>query len=318
MQIPIFLFTGFLDSGKTTFIKETLMDPEFTRGLKTLLILAEDGEEEFDDAFLEKIHVKKVELEEEEDFTDAYLELLKNQYHPDQILLEWNGMWRMDTVYERNLPDGWMIAQVINTINSQTFEMYLGNSTSGLIMEPVKTSEIVLFNRCKEETPKANYRRMVKAVNRAAQVIFEREDGSIDNNVEDVLPFDLSKNEIVIEDEDYGIWYMDAMEHPEKYDGKIVDFRALVYRPKKFLNRLPKNCIIAGRHAMTCCADDVTFIGMKCITKDADQMNHRDWIRLRARIKKEFAREYQGDGPVLYAEGYLPAERPQDDLVYFN
>ena len=47
-QIPMYVFTGFLESGKTKFIQETLEDPRFNSGEKTLLLVLEEGEEEYD------------------------------------------------------------------------------------------------------------------------------------------------------------------------------------------------------------------------------------------------------------------------------
>ena len=48
MEIPVYLFTGFLESGKTSFIRDLLNDPNFAEGERTLLFLCEEGEEELD------------------------------------------------------------------------------------------------------------------------------------------------------------------------------------------------------------------------------------------------------------------------------
>lgn len=47
MVTPVFVCTGFLDSGKTTLVKETLMEQEWIEPGLTLLILCEEGEEEY-------------------------------------------------------------------------------------------------------------------------------------------------------------------------------------------------------------------------------------------------------------------------------
>lgn len=46
-EIPVYLFVGFLESGKTKFIQETFEDPNFDSGDKTLLLICEEGEEEY-------------------------------------------------------------------------------------------------------------------------------------------------------------------------------------------------------------------------------------------------------------------------------
>ena len=56
-QIPVYSFTGFLDSGKTKFIQETLEDERFNAGERTLVLLFEEGEEEYD---LSTQHVREI------------------------------------------------------------------------------------------------------------------------------------------------------------------------------------------------------------------------------------------------------------------
>ena len=55
-EMPVYLFTGFLESGKTTFIKETLGDPRFNNGQRTLILLCEEGETELE---LDRPYMKK-------------------------------------------------------------------------------------------------------------------------------------------------------------------------------------------------------------------------------------------------------------------
>ena len=54
MEIPVFVVNGFLESGKTSFIKDTLASEDFNDGARTLVIACEEGEEEYDDAELDK------------------------------------------------------------------------------------------------------------------------------------------------------------------------------------------------------------------------------------------------------------------------
>ncbi len=311
-EIPVYLFTGFMDSGKTTLIKETLLDEGFTEGGKSVIICCEDGEVEYDEAALAKINAKLVMVENEEDFTADFLKEVQAKYLPEQVFIEYNGTWGMDTLLETELPKYWTIVQALATVDATTFDMYLANMRP-MIMEQLFQADVVIFNRCDDSTDKGKFRRSVKAQNRKAQLVYERADGSLDERPEE-LPFDISGDEIEISDADYAIWYMDCMENPKKYERKKISFLALVYNPDK----LKKGVFVPGRFAMTCCIEDVTFIGFKCKYPGEDKIPHKSWIRITAEVRVEFAREYKGKGPVLYPVSIEPAEKPGDELVYFS
>lgn len=311
-EIPIYLFTGFMDSGKTTLIKETLLENGFAEQGKSLIICCEDGDIAYDEEELAKVNTNLVMVEKEEDFTGDYLNKLSAEYQPDQIFIEYNGTWGMDTLLETNMPKGWEIIQALATVDATTFDLYLSNMRT-MIMEQLFQADVVVFNRCDDSTDKGKYRRNVKALNRKAQLVYERADGTLDEREEE-LPFDISGDELDITDADYAIWYMDCMENPKKYEGKKVKYLALVYNPEK----LKKGVFVPGRFAMTCCADDVTFIGFKCKYPEEEKIPHKSWIQITAEVHVEFAREYKGKGPVLYPVSIEPAEKPEDELVYFS
>lgn len=69
---------------------------------------------------------------------------------------------------------------------------------------------------------------------------------------------------------------------------------------------------------MTCCIEDVTFIGFKCKYDREEELPHKSWITITAEIRVEFAREYKGKGPVLYPVSIEKAQKPEDELVYFR
>ncbi len=313
MEIPVYLFSGFMDSGKSSLIHETLMEGEFSENGKTLLILCEDGEIEFEENELLKANTKLIMIEEEETFTSNKLEELSQNYHPDQVFIEYNGTWQMSTFLEMELPKDWVLVQSLATVDATTFEMYLTNMRA-MIMEQLFAADVVIINRCEDDTPKGKFRRAIKVINRKAQIAYERADGTIDENDMEELPYDLNQEIIEITDMDYGIWYMDALDNPKKYEGKKVQFLALTYRPEK----LKKGVFIPGRFAMTCCADDITFVGFKCKYDKAANIPHKSWITITAEMRNEFALEYRGKGPVLYALDVKPAERPEDELIYFS
>ncbi len=316
MEKPVFIINGFLDSGKTTFIKETLQDPQFLDGGKVLLILCEEGEEEYDEVAYAKRGIHIVSVEKEEQLTDEFLFGLEMFYQPHMIMIELNGMWKVENLLERNLPEEWALAQIITIADATTFEAYMKNMRS-LMLEEMKYSDIAIINRCTDETNKTFIRRSIKPVNRKIQLIYEREDGIDDVPEEEELPYDIRAEHLDITDEDYGIWYMDAMDHPDAYEGKTVSFLAMSYVSSK----LPKGCFVPGRMAMTCCADDIAFIGFLAkppAAMNVKEMKSRQWYRVTAVMKKEYQREYQGEGPVLYVTSLVPAKEPADKLVYFN
>lgn len=314
MEVPVYLFTGFMDSGKTTLIRQTLVEEDFGEGAKTLLIACEDGEVEYDENELLKANTKLVMIEKEDDFNEITLKKLDDTYHPDQVFIEYNGTWEVATILEMKLPKNWTLVQSLATVDATTFEVYLNNMRT-MIMEQLFAADVVIFNRCDDNTPKGKFRRVVKAKNRKAQIAYERADGTVDDGEMEELPYDITQDIIEITDMDYGIWYLDALDDPKKYDGKKVCFLALVYRPE---GKLKKGVFIPGRFAMTCCAADISFVGFKCKYDRASEIPHRSWITITAEMKTEFAIEYKGKGPVLYAIDWQPAEKPEEELVYFN
>ncbi len=311
-EIPIYLFTGFMDSGKTTLIQETLFENGFAKEGKSLILCCEDGDVEYDEARLAAARVSLVMIEREEDFNAERLREIQREYRPEQIFLEYNGTWGMNTLLETELPEGWTVIQSLATVDATTFDLYLSNMRA-MIMEQLFAADVVIFNRCDDSTDKGKYRRSVKAQNRKAQIVYERADGTLDEREEE-LPFDITAEELDITDADYAIWYMDCLEDTKKYVGKKVRFLALVYNP----DQLKKGVFVPGRFAMTCCVEDITFIGFKCKYPDEERLPHKSWITITAEVRYEFAKEYKGKGPVLYPVSIEPAEKPDDELVYFS
>lgn len=311
-EIPVYLFTGFMDSGKTSLVQETLFENNFGNGAKGIVIMCEDGEAEYDEAKLATINCKLTSIDSEEEFTTARLEEIHKEFQPEQVFIEYNGTWGMDKILEAQLPKGWVIVQSLATVDSSTFEMYMNNMRA-MMQEQIFAADVVIFNRTDDETDRGKFRRLIKTINRKAQIVYERKDGTIDERPEE-LPFDINQDIIELSDSDYGIWYMDAMENYKKYEKKKVKFLALVYNPDK----LKKGIFVPGRFAMTCCIDDVTFIGFKCKYDKEQEIPHKSWITITAEVRIEFAREYKGRGPVLYPISIEPAEKPEDELVYFT
>ena len=311
-NVMVYLMTGFLDSGKTQFLKFTLQQDYFQIDGKTLLILCEEGEEEYSPMEMLKYGVVIEKVEEREDLTEEFLEDLNRKHEPERVVIEYNGMWKVSDFEAMKLPDGWAIEQKLTTVDASTFQMYLTN-LKPLFVEMVRGAELVLFNRCEDLKPLPGYRRSVKVVSPQAEVIFEDGQGEIENIFEDDVPYDLKAPVIKIAREDYGIWYVDMMENPDRYRGKTVEFTAKVLKPRAF----PSKVFLPGRMAMTCCADDTTFLGYVCRSASAPKLKAGQWVDIRAKVRYANVSVYQGEGPVLEAENIEPAD-PIEELVYFN
>ena len=310
--IPIYLITGFLEGGKTNFINFTMQQDYFNDGEKTLLIICEEGEEEYDPALLAKCKATIVTVEKEADLTPAFFKEMKKKYRPDRVLLEYNGMWSMKTLTEMKLPAGFEIYQIVSLFDASTFQLYLNNMKS-MVMDMVSIADMVIFNRCTKDMPLSMFKRSIRAVNRPAEVIFEDGNGELEEFEED-LPYDVEAPIIEIADEDFGIFYVDALDNPTRYDNKVVRFKARALKTPAF----PKGSFLPGRNAMTCCADDVAFIGFLCYYPQTADIKSRQWVEVTARIRWQFCESYKDEGPVLYAANVEQTQPAKEDLVYFN
>ena len=149
-EIPVYLFTGFLDAGKTKFIQETLEDVRFNNGESTLLLLCEEGEEEYEPTTFSGKNVFIEVIEDPSELTPINLERLQKKHAVERVIVEYNGMWDPDTILSVDMPRGWEIYQIVTMIDASTFAVYLNNMKS-IIGNMIKCTELVIFNRCSEE-----------------------------------------------------------------------------------------------------------------------------------------------------------------------
>ena len=306
--MPLFLINGFLEAGKTQFLQFTMEQDYFQTEGKTLLIVCEEGDTEYDQTLLKQTRTAIVYIDSLADLTPEKLEELELLYNPERVLMEWNGMWNQDDL---RLPPDWTIYQQVTIIDGSTFDLYLKNMKP-LLGAMVRNSELIICNRCDGIEDLEGYRRTLKAMNNRCEIVFEDEEGEIEEVSEADLPYDMTADIIEIAPEDYGIWYIDTMDKPDRYRGKVVEFTAMVLKSPNF----PKNYFVPGRMAMTCCEADMTFLGYICKAREARKLETKEWVRVRARIEYEEWPDYQGTGPVLYAETVEPAE-PINEIVQF-
>lgn len=312
MNIPIYLFTGFLEAGKTKFVQETLEDKRFNSGERTILLLCEEGMEEYDLSKFSGENVFIELVENEAEISAEFLSALLKKHNAERIIVEYNGMWQIDTFYN-NVPANCTVVQEMLFVDSETFFNYNNNMRS-LVVDKLKSCEVVIFNRTTEDTDKLLFHKIVRGTSRRANIAFEYTDGHVEyDDTEDPLPFDVEADEIVIKDEDFALWYRDVSEDTKKYVGKTVVFKGIVAHNAT----LPKNTCLVGRHIMTCCADDIAYGGMLCMVPNGTMFQNRDWMMIKAKVRFERHKLYKGKGPVLYAESFVHAPQPLEPVATF-
>ena len=311
-EIPVYLFTGFLEAGKTKVIQETLEDEAFNTGEQTLIISCEEGMEEYDISSFASPNAKLVFIESEDDLTEANLAKLAKESEAERIMLEYNGMWTLDKLYNA-LPKHFLIYQELFLADSTTFKTYNANMRS-LVVDKLQSCEMVVFNRCHANTDQMELHKIVRGVSRGANIAYEMTDGRVEyDEIADPLPFDINADIVKIEDRDFAIWYRDLCEEPQKYVGKTISFKALVGREDKLGDRT----FVAGRHVMVCCQDDIAYRGLVCIDTKKVPLRTSSWVQLTAHLQMEKHALYQAVGPVLHVIRYRECEPPQETVATF-
>lgn len=306
--MPVFLVNGFLEAGKTQFLQFTMEQEYFQSDGKTLLIVCEAGDTEYDMELLKQNKTEVIFIETRDELSPDRLLELELLYNPERILIEWNGMWNLD---ELKLPKDWKIYQQITIIDMTTFDLYSANMKP-LLYAMVRNSELVICNRCDGIEDLSGCRRTLKAMCPKGEIVFEGSQGELDEIADEDLPYDVNASVIEISPDAYGLWYIDCMERKDRYEGKTVEFTAMVLKSPEF----PKNYFVPGRMAMTCCEDDMTFLGFITKAREARDLETKQWVRVRAEIAYEFWKDYEGEGPVLYAKAVTPA-KPIREIVQF-
>ena len=311
-DIPVYLFTGFLDAGKTHFIQDTLEDPRFNNGERTLLLLCEDGEEELNPARFSGPNVFIEPVEEPEELNPEHLAELLAKHKAERVLVECNGMWLLDDLFKA-FPEGWMVYQEFSFADARCFENYNANMRQ-LVYDKLKSCEIIVFNRCDASTDTEALHKIVRGISRRCDIAYEDENGDVTyDEIEDPLPFDLEAEVTVIEDRDYALWYRDMSEDMEKYQDKTVRFKGLIVKSP----RLPSDCVVFGRHVMTCCEADIQYAGLVCQTPRAKELPAETWAMVTATIDIRWHKGYGRKGPVLSAVDIAPCEQPDPVVATF-
>ncbi len=319
MDMMVYVIMGFLEAGKTSLIRDLLEDELFDDNARTLILACEEGEEEYGQDMLAKTWSVCEYIENEESFTGEVVEGFLGKHRPDRIIIEYNGMWpssHIPELYEELREicfDREVIFQTIDVVNDETFSLYMKNMPS-MMVDQFRAAEMIIVNRCTvEKTNKMAVRGSVKAVNPRAQIVYESEDDAF-YDMKEEMPFDVNAEVIKVSDDDFGMWYIDMVDNPQTYHGKTMQLVGLIQKAPG----IPKGFVVFGRYAMTCCADDVQYMGFLCKADDWSGIKNKQYVMVTARLEYKYMKEYGEEGPVFYAEEILPANKPKEELVYFN
>ena len=294
-RLPVYLFTGFLEGGKTSIIQESMEDQKFNSGEKTLIIQCEEGEVELEPEKFYGQNVYLEQIESPEQLTKTYLTELGKKHKLDRVIIEYNGMWELTQLYV-NLPDNWGIYQEMLFADANTFLSYNANMRQ-LMVDKLNNCEMVVLNRTPANIDKDAIHKVIRATTRRAAITYDYPDGHVEyDDIEDPLPFDLNAPVVEIADSDYALFYRDLSEEMDKYNGKTIRFKGIVARDAK----LPANTVIAGRYVMTCCEADISFHPLVCVFPSDTALKTQDWATITGTVKLEKHKLYRGAGPVVY------------------
>ena len=312
LEVPVYLITGFLESGKTSFLQEIFESGEFADGERGLLISCEEGEVELDEKATLACKIDTVTLDEEEELTADFLENCKNVYKPKRVFVEYNGMWMLDQLYQ-NMPEAWIVYQEFMFADAQTFLTYNANMR-GLVVDKLKSCEMVVLNRADQRVDKVEIHKIIRAVSRRTNIAYEDLNGEVYyDDTPDELPFDLDAPVVEITPQDYAIWYQDISEEPDKYKGKTLKIGGFTM----VRDKLPAGSFIFGRRIMTCCVEDITFAGLLATGYDTKNLQDQQWVELTAKVAIKHNRVYNKKGPVLHVLSLTPGTAPEQDVATF-
>ena len=309
-EVSVYLFLGFLESGKTKFIQETLEDKRMENGENTLLLICEEGEEEYAPKKFGINNVAVVTLESAAELTEENLGAITKKYDAQRVIVEYNGTWLIQQFFDA-MPENWVINQMMTFFDANTFLNYNANMRQ-LVFDKIQMTQMVVFNRFKGEMNKEEFHKIVRGISRRPDIVYEYVGGKAEfDEIEDPLPYDINAPVIEIEDRDFAWFYRDMAENTKNYINKTVKFKGMAAVSKK----VPKGYIVLGRHIMTCCEADIAYDGfaVKC-NKLLEDIATRDWLTVTAKIGYEYNSVYRTQGPVLSA---IKLERtaPPEEIV---
>ena len=306
--IPTYVVFGLLESGKTSFIKHTIAVDSSYEKSHTLIISGEEGEVEYNQEFLKKYNCEVMYVNTLEQFNDKATHNEIRRRNPNRIIIELNGMWDINLVEYAGFLE---IYQMINLINFETFPIYFPNMRQRFI-DQIKQAFIVIFNRVGGDlSVLAPYASSFKLSNNRARYLEMDDKYELQEAFEVELPYNLDDDIVKIDNNDFGIFYMDTFDHRKKYVGKVVDFNAMVVLSKS----LPQGTFIAGRYAMTCCSNDIQLYGFLAYNSAPFKLKDRMWVHIVGELREEHDEEYDEDEIVVYPMSISQTVPPSENEV---
>ena len=306
IEVPIFIVNGLIESGKTTLIKEIVENNVSYQAGNTLIVACEEGEVEYEDEWLKEYEVHFASVSSVDNLNSEFFLALDEKYQPTQIVLEYNSFFDIEKL---ELPEHMPVYQQITLIDATTFSIYFNNMRQ-IFNNLVKYSSLIIFNRCDGIKDLASYRRQVRALNTECQIGFEGKNGQLTSMLDEDLPYDITKDIIILEEEDYPTWYIDVFDNYEKYQGKTIKF-------KTFVRDILKDTFVVGRNVMTCCEDDIQFLGYEVVDETASLLSIGDCIFLEASISHEYSAFAQEEVIVLHAKKISKLPKEEDKVLTF-
>ncbi len=304
----VYFVNGFLESGKTTFIKELIGRESFRISGKTLILLCEEGDLEYDDEELAEANAILEFIEEEKDFNEDTIAALEKKHTPERIIVEYNGMWDRKNL---EFPWYWDDIMEIAVFDASTFKLYSDNLRS-LLAEQVRRAELILFYKADEVREKlASYVRNIKAINMGAAFVFRGGKEDIILDPDEHLPYDIDADELFLDDEGFAVLSIDSLQRCEVYEGKKVHFTACVYKMKDGSDLE----FIAGRMIMTCCEADMSIVGFICGYPKAYELDDREWVEISGILKVRFDDEMKRNIPVCRVTELKEIDKPDKEII---
>ena len=307
-EVPVFLLNGFLESGKTSLIKEIVENNENYHNHSTVIICCEQGEVEYSEEWCKENEIEVVYVEDQSEFTVEFFDGLDKKYSPDRFVVEYNAFYDWDI---QEFPERMVIYQQITLIDASKFQVMFNNMKK-VFQQMVKDSSLVIFNRCENEGKNlGQYRRFIRGMTQQAQIAFEQADGRLSATLDEDLPYDLTKDEIAFEEDIYPTWYVEVFDNWEKYLNKTFKF-------KTFVRDVTKDTFVIGRQVMTCCANDIQFLGYEVINETNTKVQTGDVIYLECVVKHEYSKLAGEEVVMLHAKGITKLPNEEEQVLNMN
>ncbi len=266
------LVYGFLDAGKTTYIQDCIENDYFCKYGTTLILCFEQGEADYDEEMLSGRRTTVAYYEGKTDIRRFCLDSIE-ACQPDRIYVEMNTM---TPELRAQFPACMQVGYAVTWIDWQTLPLYFANFKQ-LINQMVSDSGQVVFRGCPSKALLEPYSQAFRVMNQRAVYLRQDPMGYHEKAFDLFLPFSLEDPEIAIDEGGYVPFWLDALDHPEHYEGKTLRFLG----PLELRRSGEDGSWSAGRVIMVCCMADLQFMSFPLAA--APEGCGGGWVSLEAR-----------------------------------